>query len=81
VTGLAAKSIHLNPNPEKQAKHILLNKWTRRPANGSQTPDAAIAAKFHETFAGLLFASKQAAMHELFPMAGARMGGVLPVSN
>jgi hypothetical protein len=59
-------------------KRVLLNKWTRRPANGSLTPDAAIAEKFHETFIGLLSASKQAATRELFPMTGARMGRVLP---
>jgi hypothetical protein len=45
--------------------------------NGSQTLDPAIAAKFHETFAGSLSTSKQAAMRELFPMARARMGTVL----
>ena len=75
---LAAKSIHRDPNPKKQAKRVLLNKWRREPANGSQTPDPAIAAKFHETFVGPLSASQQAAMRELFPMAGARMGMVLP---
>jgi hypothetical protein len=75
---LAAKSIHRDPNPEKQAKRVLVNKWRCEPTNGSLTPDSAIAAKFHETFAGPLSASKQAAMCELFPMAGARMGIVLP---
>jgi hypothetical protein len=74
---LAAKSIHRDPNQEKQVKRVLLNKWTRWPMNGSQTPDPAIAAKFHETFVGPLSTSKQAAMRELFPMAGARMGTVL----
>jgi hypothetical protein len=76
---LAAKSIHRDPNPEKQAKHVFLSKWKRELTNGSQTQDPAIAAKFHETFVGLLSASKQAAMHERFPMAGARMGIVLPI--
>jgi hypothetical protein len=68
---LAAKSIHRDPNPEKQAKCVLVNKWRHEPANRSQTPDPAIAAKFHETFAGPLSASKQAAMRELFPMGAA----------
>jgi hypothetical protein len=74
---LAAKSIYHDPNPEKQAKRVLLNKWRREPANRSQTLDPAIAAKFHETFAGPLSASKKATMRELFPMAGARKGMVL----
>ena len=44
-------------------------------------PDVAVAEKFHETFAGPLSTSKEAAMRELFPMTGAHMGGVLPVSD
>ena len=46
--------------------------------NWSQTPNVAIAVKFHETFVEPLSSSKRAAMRELFPMAGARMGMVLP---
>jgi hypothetical protein len=58
---LAAKSIYRDPNLEKQVKRVLLNKWRHEPVNGSQTPDPAIAAKFHKTFAGPLSASKKAA--------------------
>ena len=76
---LAAKSIHRDPNPEKQAKRVLLYKWTRMPPNGSQA--SAIAAKFYETFVEPLSASKQAAMREMFPMARACKGGVLPMSD
>jgi len=39
----------------------------------------AIAVKFHETFVEPLSSSKRAAMRELFPMARARKGRVLPV--
>jgi hypothetical protein len=78
---LATKSIHGGPNPEIQAKHVLLNKWTRKPASESQTPDPAVAVKFHETFAEPVSASKRAAMRELFPMAGARLERVLHMSD
>jgi hypothetical protein len=78
---LVAKSIHRDPNPEKQAKRVLLNKWTRKPASESQTLDSAVAVKFHEMFVDPVFASKRAAMRELFPMAGARLERVLHVSD
>jgi hypothetical protein len=78
---LAAKSIFRDPNPEKQAKHVLLNKWTRRPAEGPQTLDLVVAAKFYETFAEPLSSSKRATMCELFPMIGARKGRELPMSD
>lgn len=67
-TRLAAKSAFHDPQPERQAKRVLLNKWTRRPDEmRSGTPDATIAAKFHDTFSEPLSSSKRAAMHELFP--------------
>ena len=67
------------PQPEKQAKKVLLNKWKpRAPWSAQVTPDAAIAKKFRETFAEPLSSAKRAAMSELFLMAGARMGIVLP---
>jgi hypothetical protein len=78
---LAAKSIHHDPNPEMQAKRVLVNKWIRKPASESQTLDPAVSVKFHETFAEPVPASKQAAMCELFPMVGARLGRVLHVSD
>jgi hypothetical protein len=41
-----------DPNPEKQAKRVLVNKWERRPDNAvTDTPDYKIADKFHEMFA------------------------------
>jgi hypothetical protein len=78
---LAAKAIHRDPIPEKQAKRVLLSKWTREPARVSQTPDPAVAAKFHETFAEQLSASKRAALSELYPMDGRRWRRVLHVSD
>jgi hypothetical protein len=78
---LVAKSIHRDPNPEKQAKRVLLNKWTCKPTSESQTPDLAVAVKFHETFAEPVFASKRATMREMFPMARARLERVLHVSD
>jgi hypothetical protein len=63
-----------------QAKRVLLNKWTRKLASKSQTPDLAVAVKFHEMFAEPVSASKLAVMRELFPMAGARSERVMHVS-
>jgi hypothetical protein len=78
---LADKAIHRNPIPEKQAKRVLLSKWTHEPAHVSQTPDPAVAAKFHETFAEPLSASQRAALSELYPMAGRRWRRVMHVSD
>jgi hypothetical protein len=50
---LAAMSAFRDPNPEKQAKRVLLGKWqpsTSALRSGPTTPDATIAARFHETF-------------------------------
>jgi hypothetical protein len=47
----------------------------------TQTPDPAVAAKFHETFAEPLSASKRAALSERYPMAGRRWRRVLHVSD
>jgi len=70
---LAAKSAFRDPQPEKQAKRVLVNKWTRKPENApSSTPDAAIASKFHDTFTAPLSSSKRAAMRELFPRRAGR---------
>jgi hypothetical protein len=45
---LAAKSVFRDPNPEKQAKRILVHKWEGKPADAvSSTPDNTIAEKFH----------------------------------
>ena len=72
---LAAKSVYRDPNPEKQAKQVMLNKWqpsSSAPRSSPMTPDASIATHFHETFQEPLSSSKRAAMRELFPMHGAR---------
>lgn len=75
---LAAKSAFRDPQPEKQAKRVLLNKWTRRPEETvATTPDAMIATKFHETFTVPLSSSKRAAMRELFPRRAGRSKAVL----
>jgi hypothetical protein len=72
---LAAKSVYRDPNPEKQAKRVMLSKWqpsASDPRSALVTPDATIATRFHETFKEPLSSSKRAAMQELFPMAGDR---------
>lgn len=74
---LAAKSVYQDPKPENQAKRVMLKRWRPASAAASRssplTPDASIAACFHETFAEPLSSSKRAAMCEHFPKrAGAR---------
>lgn len=67
---LVAKSAFRDPQPEKQAKRVLLNKWNRQPDHARMTaPDATIATRFHAVFASPLSSSKRAAMRELFPGA------------
>ena len=70
----AAKSVYRDPNPEKQAKQVMLNKWqpsSSAPRPSLVTPDASITTRFHETFQEPLSSSKRGAMRELFPMRGA----------
>lgn len=43
---LAAESDFRDPQPEKQAKRVLMAKWTRRPQGTPTTPDDAIALRF-----------------------------------
>jgi hypothetical protein len=63
---LVTKSAFRDPPPEKQAKRVLLNKWTQRSEETvTTTPDAMIATRFHETFTVSLSSSKHAAMHGL----------------
>jgi hypothetical protein len=63
---LAGKSPFRDPNPEKQAKRVLVNKWEGKP-NGanSNTPDSKVAEKFHSNFAEPVPDYKWEAMREL----------------
>jgi hypothetical protein len=64
-----------DPNPEKQAKRVLLGKWQPSACalrSAPATPDATIAARFRETFREPLSSSKREALQELFPLIGAR---------
>jgi hypothetical protein len=50
---LDAKFAFCDPNPEKQAKRVLVGKWqpsVSAPRSAPATPDATIAARFHKTF-------------------------------
>jgi hypothetical protein len=70
---LVAKSAFRDPQPEKQARHVMLNKWTGCPEGVvTNTLDATISTKFHETFADPLSSSKREAMRVIFPMCGVR---------
>jgi hypothetical protein len=68
---LAAKAPFRDPNPEKQAKRVMVNKWERRPDNAvTDTTDDKIADKFHETFAEPLSPNKREALRELIHVHG-----------
>jgi hypothetical protein len=72
---LAAMSGFRDPNPEKQAKRVLLGKWQPSASalrSAPATPDATIAARFCETFRVPLSSSKREALQELYPLIGAR---------
>jgi hypothetical protein len=70
---LAGKSHFRDPQPEKQARRVMLNKWAGRPDNASSgTPDAMIAVKFHDAFGASVSSSRREAMRALFPMRGSR---------
>jgi hypothetical protein len=71
---LAAMSAFRDPNPEKQAKRVLLGKWQPSACalrSAPATPDATIAARFREMFREPLSSSKREALQELFPLIGA----------
>jgi hypothetical protein len=64
---LAAKSVFRDPNPEKQAKRVLVNKWEGRPDDAvTNTPDEGIALKFHAAFGGPVSPRKLEYMRMLF---------------
>lgn len=75
---LAAKSAFRDPQTEKQAKRVLLSKWTRRPEGAaSTTPNEAIARRFRETFTTPLSSSKRAQCASSTPGALAAARGLL----
>jgi hypothetical protein len=71
---LAGKAVFRDPNPELQAKRVLVNKWEHRPDDAAHdVPDVTIAMKFHETFSEPISSDTREAMRELwFPRRGAR---------
>jgi hypothetical protein len=76
---LAGKSAFRDPNPEKQAKRVLVNKWERRP---NDTPivasDAHIADIFHDAFRGPIDSPTREAMRALlFPSPCERSNSAL----
>jgi hypothetical protein len=65
---LAAKSAFRDPNPERQVKRVLVNKWERSPDDAvTNTLDDKFVDKFHETFCEPISSSKRKVMCELFP--------------
>lgn len=80
-TRLAAKSACRDPVPERQARRVLLSKWSRRPSNPRSSPDDAIATRFRETFKEPVSSSKKAAMRELFRGRRLRRRSATPPSQ
>lgn len=68
---LAGKLPFCDPNPEKQAKRVLVNKWQHRLANAPlDVPDDGITTMFHEAFKGPVDSPTREALQELvFPDA------------
>jgi hypothetical protein len=66
---LAAKSAFRDPNPEKQAMRVLVNKWENRTLDEPvEASDDRIAEIFHNTFKEPLDSPTREAMRELmFP--------------
>lgn len=71
---LATKAVFRDPNPKKQAKRVLVNKWEHRPDDTvTDIPDSTIASKFHEMFAEPISSDTREATHELlYPLRGTR---------
>jgi len=59
-----------DPNPERQAKRVLLNKWNGRPMPTNTTPDVTVDADFHQAFTELASSARRSAMRVLFPLHG-----------
>lgn len=67
---LAAKSVYRDPEPERQAKKIMLGKWKDVPTNA--VPDLALDEEFQKAFAAASLSARKQAMAVMFPRAGAR---------
>jgi hypothetical protein len=75
---LAAKAVFRDPNPELQAKRVLINKWEHRPGDVvTNVPDDSIAAQFHEAFGDEISSDIEEALRELlYPLRGTRRNAV-----
>lgn len=67
---LAGKAPFRDPDPERQAKRVLISKWSST-APAPRT-DASVDAKFREAFALPLSPSKRSAMNHFYPARGGR---------
>jgi hypothetical protein len=66
---LATKAPFHDPNPEKQAKHVLVNKWERPDDAPIDALDDRIAVLFHEAFKEPVDSLTHEALRELmFPL-------------
>lgn len=71
-TRLAAKAPFRDPQPERQAKLVLISKWSSDPAASAPRTDAPVDAKFREAFALPLSPSKRTVMSHFYPARGGR---------
>jgi hypothetical protein len=69
---LAAKAASRDPNPERQAKRILINKWKPGHVN-SDTPDSTVHSEFRKVFAETSPTARREAMSILFPLRADRI--------
>jgi hypothetical protein len=81
---LAAKAPFRDPNPEKQAKRVFVNKWERRPDHAPiDAPDGRIVVLFHEAFKEPIDSPTREALRELCsprPARGLRGGLALLIA-
>jgi hypothetical protein len=65
---LAAKSGFRDPNPERQAKRIMIAKWTGKAA--SHVADQAVDEEFRSAFEAATLSARKEAMAAMFPRRG-----------
>jgi hypothetical protein len=69
---LAAKAASRDPNPVRQTKRVLINKWKPGHVN-SDTPDSTVHNEFHKVFAETSPTARREAMSILFPLRAYRI--------
>ena len=67
---LAAKSAFRDPNPERQAKTIMISRWTGKAA--SHVADQDVDDEFRAVFKATSLSARKEAMAAMFPWRGSK---------